>query len=93
MKLKLKIKPKNKKKKMVVWIQKNKDLDDNALQICRFFKDGIKFSKLSRILRYHIISSSNPGVILSLFSAIQELIPETFFFSQDANDLEELVNS
>ncbi|MHA1913684.1 MAG: hypothetical protein ACW986_04030 [Promethearchaeota archaeon] len=93
MKLKLKINPKNSKKKMVVWIQKNKDLDDNALQTCRFFKNDIKFSKLSRILRYHIVSSDNPGVILSLFSAIQELIPETFFFSQDPNDLEELVKS
>jgi hypothetical protein len=93
MKLKLKINPKNRKKKMVVWIQKNKDLDDNALQICRFFKDEIKFSKMSRILRYHIISSSNPGVILSLFSSIQELIPETFFFSQDSKDLEEIVKT
>ena len=93
MKLKLKINPKHNKKKMVVWIQKNKDLDDNVVQIFRFFKDDIKSSKLSRILRYHIVSSENPGVILSLFSAVQDLIPETFFFSQDSNDLQELVNS
>ena len=93
MKLKLKINPKHNKKKMVVWIQKNKDLDDNVVQIFRFFKDDIKFSKLSRILRYHIVSSENPGIILSLFSAVQDLIPETFFFSQDSNDLQELVNS
>ncbi len=92
MKLKLKVK-KNKRKRLVAWIQKNKDFDDNVQQLFRFFKDKIKISKISRIMKYYIVSSENPGIILSLFSTIQDLIPDIYFNSEDSSELEELVNT
>jgi len=92
MKLKLKVK-KNKRKRLVAWIQKNKDFDDNIQQLFRFFKNKIKISKISRVMKYYIVSSENPGIILSLFSTIQDLIPEIYFDSEDSLELEEIVNS
>lgn len=83
MKFKLVIKP-NRKKKLIAWIQKNKDFDDSTHQILRFFKDEIKISKFSKILNYTIVSSRNPGIILSLYSAIQELIPDIYFSSEES---------
>ena len=92
MKLKLKVK-KNKRNRLVAWIQKNKDFDDNIQQLFRFFKDKIKISKISRVMKYYIVSSENPGIILSLFSTIQDLIPEIYFDSEDSLELEETVSS
>ncbi|MFX0081545.1 MAG: hypothetical protein ACFE94_07320 [Candidatus Hodarchaeota archaeon] len=80
MKLILKVKNK-KRKRLVAWIQKHKDFDDNIQQLFRFFKDKITFSKLSRVMKYYIVSSENPGIILSLFSTLQDLIPEICFDS------------
>jgi hypothetical protein len=92
MKLKLKVK-KNKNKRLVAWIKKNKNFDDSIKQLFTFFKEKIKISKISRIMNYYIISSENPGIILSLFSAIQDLIPEVYFNSEGSLEQEELVNS
>jgi hypothetical protein len=92
MKLKLIIKPKR-KKNLIAWIEKNKDFDDSTQQILRFFKDDIRISKFSKILRYNIVSSENPGIILSLFSAIQELIPDIYFNSDEPIELEDPVTS
>lgn len=89
MKLKLKVK---KNKKINAWIQKNKDFDDSVQQLLRFFKDQIKVLKISKITKYYIISSKNPGVILSLHSAIQDLIPEVYFNSEDSIEANEIVN-
>ncbi|MFX1426232.1 MAG: hypothetical protein ACFFBE_07255 [Promethearchaeota archaeon] len=91
MKLKLKVKN-NKNKRLVAWIQKNKDFNDSVNQLFRFFKDQIKVSKISKITRYYIISSENPGVILSLHSAIQDLIPEVYFSSEDSLEANEIMN-
>ncbi|MFX1376403.1 MAG: hypothetical protein ACFFA0_11355 [Promethearchaeota archaeon] len=91
MELKLKVK-KNKKVRLVAWIQKNKDFNESVLQLFRFFNDKITISKLSRILKYYIVSSENPGIILSLFSAIQDLIPDVYFNSNDSLELKEFVN-
>jgi hypothetical protein len=92
MKLKLKVK-KNKRKRLVAWIQKTKDLNESIQELFRFFKDKIKISKISRFMNYYIVSSENPGIILSLFSTIQDLIPEIYFDSEDSLELEELVNT
>jgi hypothetical protein len=91
MKLKLNIKGK-KKRRLVAWIQKSKEFNDNAHQIFRFFKDKIKISKLSKILNYYIVSSENPGIILSLFSTIQELIPEVYFNLEESLGIKESIN-
>jgi len=92
MKLILKVKDK-KRKRLVAWIKKDKDFEDNLHQLFRFFNNKISISKISKIMKYYIISSENPGIILSLFSTIQDLIPEIYFNSEDSLELEELVNS
>lgn len=91
MKLKLKIKGK-KKRRLVAWIQKSKEFNDSTHQIFRFFKDRIKISKLSKITKYYVVSSENPGVIISLFSTIQELIPEVFFNIEESLEIEDSIN-
>lgn len=85
MKLKLKIKPNKqfKNKRIVAWIQKHSDFDNDVQQIFQFFKDQIRISKLSKFLRYYIVSSENPAIILSLFSSIQDLIPEIYFNTEN----------
>ena len=90
--LKLKIKN-NKSKRIVAWIQKNKDFGDNINQIFRFFEDKVKISKLSRYTRYYIVSAENPAVILSLFSAVQDLIPDIYFNADEPIEIEDLTSN
>ena len=94
MKLILKIKPKksSKEKRMIAWIQKDSNLKDDTMQLFRLFKDRIKISKLSKILRYYVVTSDNPAIILNLFSSIQEIIPEVYFNEEDSIELEDLLD-
>ncbi len=89
--LKLKIK-KNKKKRIVAYIQKDKDFNDSIHQIFRFFENKISISKLSRFTRYYIVSSENPAMILSLFSTVQDLIPDIYFNIEESLEIEDLPN-
>ncbi len=89
--LKLNIKN-NKKKRIVAWIQKDKDFDDSIHQLFRFFEDKIRISKLSRFTRYYIVSSDNPATILSLFSTIQDLIPDIYFNIEKPIEIEDISN-
>ena len=90
----LKLNVKNKKKKRIVaWIQKDKDFDDNINQILRFFEDKVKISKWSRFTRYYIVSSETPAVILSMFSTIQDLIPDIYFNNEEPIEIEDLSNT
>ena len=90
----LKLKVKNKKKKSIVaWIQKDNDFDDSLHQIFRFFKDKIRISKWSKITKYYIVSSENPAMILSLFSTIQDLIPDIYFNQEESPEIEDLVSN
>ncbi|GAH36636.1 unnamed protein product, partial [marine sediment metagenome] len=87
----LKLNVKNKKKKRIIaWIQKDKDFDDNINQIFRFFEDKVKISKWSRFTRYYIVSSEIPAVILSMFSTIQDLIPDIYFNNEEPIEIEDL---
>lgn len=90
--LKLKIK-KNKKKRIVAYIQKDKDFNDSIHQIFRFFENKISISKLSRFTRYYIVSSENPAMILSLFSTVQDLIPDIYFNIEESLEIEDLPNT
>ena len=94
MKLILKIKPNrsSKKKRIIAWIQKNSDLNDDIQQIFQLFKDKIKISKASKILRYNIVTSKNPAIILNIFSSIQESIPEVYFNKENSIELEDLID-
>lgn len=94
MKLILKIKPNNpsKKKRIIAWIQKDSIFKDDIIQLFKLFKDNIHISKLSKILRYHVVTSENPAIILNLFSSIQELIPEVYFDKEDSIEIEDLLD-
>ncbi|KKL97086.1 hypothetical protein LCGC14_1096060 [marine sediment metagenome] len=85
--LKLKAKS-NKNKTVTAWIQKHKDFNDDVQQIFTFFKDKITFSKLSKITKYYVVTSTNPAIIFSLFSAVQDLIPEAYYSQLDSMDIE-----
>ena len=87
--LKLKVKN-NKKKSIVAWIQKDKDFDDSLQQIFRFFKDKVRISKWSKLTRFYIVSSENPAMILSIFSTIQDLIPDIYFNTEEPIEIDDL---
>lgn len=90
--LKLKIRKKRKQgKKIILWIQRHKDFKQDIQQILKFFKDQILVSKKRKILPYYRIASENPAIALSMFSAIQDMIPEVYF--KDPVEIEETVNS
>ena len=94
MKLILKIKPNrsSKKKKIIAWIQKNSDFNEDIQQIFQLFKDSLKISKISKILRYYVVTSKNPAIILNIFSSIQESIPEVYFNKENSIELEDLMD-
>ena len=89
MKLILKIKPNkpSKKKRIIVWIQKKSALDADIQQILHIFKDNIKISKLTKFLRFYIISSTNPAIILNIFSSILESIPDAYFRNENSTKI------
>ena len=90
--LKLKVK-KNKKRRIIAFIQKDKDFNDSIHQILRFFENEVRVSKLSRFTRYYKVSSENPAVILSLFSSVQDLIPDIYFNVEEPIEIEDLPNN
>ncbi len=92
MKLILKIKPRNhsKKKRIIAWVRKTPEFNDEIIQLFEIFKDNLKISKFSKMMRYYIVSSENPAIILNLFSAIQESIPEIYFNKEDPIKIEDL---
>ena len=94
MKLVLKIKPNkpSKKKRIIVWIQKKSDLNDDVQQLLQLFKDKIKISKLSKFLRFYIVTSTNPAIILNIFSSIQESIPDVYFRNENSIRIEDFID-
>ncbi|MFX1591241.1 MAG: hypothetical protein ACFFCL_00990 [Promethearchaeota archaeon] len=94
MKFILKIKPNksSQKKRIIAWIQKSSDFDRDLQQLFQFFKDNIKISKFSKILRYYIVTSKNPATILNFFSSIQESIPEVYFNNENSTEIEDVID-
>jgi len=92
LKLKIKNNRKSKSKKICVWIQRHNSFNQDILQILQFFKDQILVSKKRKILPYYRITSDNPAVVLSLFSTVQDLIPEVYFKEESSIEIEETVN-
>lgn len=82
--LKLKITNTRKNNRIVVWIQRNTKIESDLLQIFDFFKENIKISQIRVLHKYYKISSENPAIMVSLISAIHELIPEVYFTSGDS---------
>jgi hypothetical protein len=90
--LKLKIKSNNKadKTQLYVWIEKNKEFEDDAQQLIQFFKDQIQVKTKQGLHTYYKITSDNPAIMLSLLTAVQELIPDIYFSTNQSLDLEEV---
>lgn len=93
--LKLKIKPdkKTKKKNITIWVQKHEDFDEDIQQLFQFFKDQIIIKRRRKIYKYYKITSDNPAIMMSLFSAAHELIPEIYFNDTEPGGLEETIVS
>ena len=92
-KLKLKVEKSSKKKQIVVWIQRHEDIENDIQQLFQFFKDQMNVSKIRRILPYYKVSSEKPAIMLSFFTALQEIIPEIYFSDEDSVEFEESINS
>jgi len=87
--LKLKVKSKkSQNKSLIAWIQREKITKPDVQQIIDFFRDQITVSKIRKIHSYYKITSENPAIIISLFSTLQELIPDVYFKEDSALNLE-----
>jgi hypothetical protein len=89
-KLKIRYDKKTKKRIISTWIQKHKDFEQDINQLLNFFKDQIQFTIKWRFFPYYKITSKNPAIILSLFSAIQDLIPEIYFNTEESFEFKEI---
>jgi hypothetical protein len=67
------------KEKLVLWIKKDEDLLEEIERILNFFEENISVEEKRRLSRYYVISSKNPAIILSLSSAIQDIVAEEYF--------------
>ncbi len=94
LKLILKNNRKLKRKDMVVWIQKdNKDFESDVKQLMEFFKESIDVADIRRFnKKYYKITSKNPAIMMSLFSAVHDLIPEVYFTQVEEVDLGEPIS-
>ncbi|MFX1587987.1 MAG: hypothetical protein ACFFC1_07520 [Promethearchaeota archaeon] len=92
LKLMIKSNKKTNQNQIFLWIQRHKDFKKDIQQIFQFFKDQIDVSKKRKILPYYRITSDNPAILLSLFSAIQDLIPEIYFKVENSIEIEKSVN-
>lgn len=64
---------------ITLWIQKQRDLKRELETIFQFFKDNIDVSNSWPFKRYFKVKSDNPAILLSFFSAVQEMIPDLYF--------------
>jgi hypothetical protein len=92
-KLKVKVEKSTKKKQIVVWIQRHEDIENDIQQLFQFFKDRMKVSKIRRILPYYRVSSEKPAIMLSFFTALQEIIPDIYFSDEDSVEFEKSISS
>ena len=92
LKLMIKSNRKTNQNQIFLWIQRHKDFIKDIQQILQFFKDQIVVSKKRKVLPYYRITSDNPAILLSLFSTIQDLIPEIYFKVENSVEIEESVN-
>ena len=92
-KTKVKYNRKENKKVLIVWIQKHKDIDRDIQEILNFFKDQITYTLINRIHLYYKITSNKAAIMLSLISAVQELVAESYFNTEEPIELQELANT
>ena len=88
LRLKVRAANKSKNKQIFAWIQNHKDFREEIEQLINFFNDQITLKKRIRFHKYYRVTSENPAIMLSLLSAIQDLIPEIYFKSDEVIDIE-----
>ncbi|MHA1193777.1 MAG: hypothetical protein ACTSP9_16065 [Promethearchaeota archaeon] len=92
-KLKIKIEKSTNKKQIVVWIQRHEDVENDIQQLFQFFKDQMTVVKTRRFFPYYRVSSEKPAIMLSFFTALQEIIPEIYFSNGDSLEFEDSISS
>jgi len=90
LKLIIKSNKKTGKNQIVVWIQKGREFERDVQQLFKFFKDSIQIKEKFRLSRYYKVTSDNPAIMLSLFSSLQEIIPDIYFTPSSSESLEEI---
>ena len=88
LKLVIKRDKETKKNIIVVWIQKGREFEEDVQQIFQFFKDSLNITEKVRRCRYYKVSSQNPAIMLSLFSSLQEIIPDIYFKSNNSGSMD-----
>jgi hypothetical protein len=88
--LKVKSFKRKSKNSLIIWIQRTKSFEQDIQQLLDFFKEQVQVKEIRRIYHYYRVTSENPAIILSLFSAIQESLPE-IYFNNDFVESEELI--
>ena len=78
----------SKKNNIIVWIQKGREFEEDIQQIFQFFKDNLEITEKVRRCRYYKVTSRNPAIMLSLFTALQEIIPDIYFNANASGAIE-----
>ena len=66
-----------------IWIEKHEDFEVDIEQMLKFFEGQLKISHVQKLHGYYKITASNPAILLSLISTINDLIPEIYFIKED----------
>ena len=81
-----------KNNRILVWIQKHKEFEEDVQQLFNFFKDNLKIVSKHRLSNYYKVTSDNPAIMMSFFSALQEILPDIYFKSERLRDMKETFN-
>jgi len=92
LKYKIKRDKKSKNNNIIVWVQKQKDLESDIQQILLVFEKDISIKTLRRWHKYYKITSNKAIIMISIISTLHELIPEVFFNEEDLTSVEEEIN-
>jgi intein-encoded DNA endonuclease-like protein len=92
LKIRIKQNKKTNKNKIIIWIQKQKDVDNDIKQLLNFFKDQLVYYRVRKIHQYYKVTSGNPAIMMSLISSIQDLIPEIYFNVDESIGIQKTVN-
>lgn len=79
LKLKIKKDKHSGRNRMIIWIQRDEAFKKDIQELFKFFNNKIVMSKKRRVIPYFLITSDNPAILLSLFSALLDSIPEIYF--------------
>jgi len=79
LKLIIKRNKKTKKNSIVIWIQKDGAFEEDIQSLFHFFKQNVVIIERRRLSNYYMVTSDNPAIMLSLFSAIHDIIPDIYF--------------